>query len=148
MFYRFTSSNFNGFEIKIEADIYKERTAKKSIIKTCKIQHVITSLDPLYNDPDYATFNFTMSVTSIGCGIGEYTGEEGVNRELTGSKCVCNPLFWKPPVIECQECPDGVDCKRIGTGIPPVSSGWWRHDPSSSDFDEIKLYECKDEKAW
>ena len=118
-------------------------TAKGSILFSCQIEHILKT--QIQTDLNYFAAGYKQllqaDVVSTGCGLGESFSQE-INR-TNEWECLCGPRFYKPPRLECLDCPpQGLICNKIGTKIPAVAPGFWRENPLSEDFETYPLYVC------
>ena len=119
-------------------------TAKDSLLHQCVISHRLrTPIQTTANENYAAGYIQTLDidVKSSGCGTGESFSTHH-NRSHPW-ECLCSPRFYKPPQLECQECPaEGLVCDRIGIKIPSLAVGYWRANPASENFGLYPIYGC------
>ena len=136
----FTTANWDTFQtIQISAEQDNAFFAKESTSYQCNINHEVDTDDTLYTN--LATETFSLSVTSTGCGLGEFLG--AYNRANGGTECICSQNYFLPPNSDCVTCPaDQSVCSSLGLKAPPVAKNWWRYDPTSPDLQTYKFYSC------
>jgi len=107
--------------------------AKESVSYNCELQHVVDNDDMVYKN--LAAISFDLSVTSTGCGLGEFLG--AYNRGNDGRKCICSLNYYLPPYSDCLTCPDNSNCDdTLGVTLESIVSakGTWRNSIHSTDF--------------
>lgn len=130
--------------IKIEGKSHEDgATAKDSILHRCVISHNLRT--PIEAEPETFAKGYIqildIDVKSKGCGTGESFST--YHNRSNPRECLCIPRFYKPPQLQCQECPDeGLVCDRIGVKIPSLAAGYWRANPTSENFELYPIYGC------
>ena len=134
-----TNNYYIAQTVQISAADDGQFYAKESVSYNCELQHVIDSDDMVYKN--LAAISFDLSVTSTGCGLGEFLG--AYNRGKDGRKCICSLNYYLPPYSDCLICPDNSNCDdTLGVTLESIVSakGTWRNSIHSTDF-----FECNNE---
>ena len=125
--------------VRVEVNEDGKFLAKESTSYQCNIRHTIDTQDAIYQSIGAETFS--LSVTSTGCGLGEFLG--AYSRKNNGTECVCQQNYFLPPNSDCVTCPaDQSVCTSLGLTAPPVATNWWRADPTSADLQTYPFYRC------
>ena len=135
----FTTANWDAFQtMQISTVQDNAFFAKGSTSYQCNIKHEVDTDDTIYTN--LAAETFPLSVTSTGCGLGEFLG--AYNRANNGTECICSQNYYLPPKSDCLVCPDNANCATLGVALGTLRSaeGAWRNSISSTEF-----YECDNE---
>jgi hypothetical protein len=133
----------NTWNIKTDLEINlgedNKYLAKGAVSFICKITFSLISTDARYSSmPDKL---LELSVTSTGCGDGEFLGK--YNRNNNGTQCICSQSYYLPPVSNCIRCPPDMSiCDSLGLVAPPVAKNYWRSNPESHDVETYPFYSC------
>ena len=136
----FTTANWMTQQIvRIEVNIDGKFLAKESTSYQCNIRHTVDTQDSIYQS--IAAETILLSVTSTGCGLGEFLG--AYQRKDNGTQCICSQNYFLPLNSDCVTCPtEKSACVSLGLTAPPVAKNWWRYDPTSSNLELYKFYNC------